>query len=352
MKKKIRLDDIAIYPQFQTRVFENGALWDEATVEEYAAALAGDLDFPPVIVWMRDNQYILGAGFHRLEAYRRAKRATIPAIIHHWQDDDWAMKTAENENLEHLKSGKPYTIEERKKIFFAWLKRRDTRRYWSNVALAELLRVSHMTIKRWRDEYAAANPDDDSNNSNNVKVITRDGRQMDVSNIGRRPEPAELRAELREVENKLAAEAAAARLRKAQTDEEYATATARLEQLANNTNAYIALATAPPPPASIPRPADVLAAHLTTPVITDQYQKTFWQMTERFLYGEKRAIAEPNANRRAMEAAVFCLEQIAILLSHADPDRWQPEARAKIAEALGVALRQLETTEDNWSASS
>ena len=79
----LRVDDVTR----DARIHVRGAI-DEAVVEEYAERLADDVWFPPVVVFRDGSRYSLADGFHRLEAFRRAGREQIEALVHVGTPDD------------------------------------------------------------------------------------------------------------------------------------------------------------------------------------------------------------------------------------------------------------------------
>lgn len=60
---------------------QSRAAINDDTVAEYAEALEGGAEFPPVTVYHDGTDYWLADGFHRVAAYRAAGRAEIPADV-------------------------------------------------------------------------------------------------------------------------------------------------------------------------------------------------------------------------------------------------------------------------------
>ena len=56
---------------------------DDDLVLEYAEALAEGAQFPPIVVFRSDAGDLLADGFHRVRAYRKARRLEIEADVHH-----------------------------------------------------------------------------------------------------------------------------------------------------------------------------------------------------------------------------------------------------------------------------
>lgn len=67
--------------QIETRGTQTRAHLDEETLVAYADAWTRGDNFPPLDVFQDGRRYWLGGGFHRLEAAKRAKRASVPAHI-------------------------------------------------------------------------------------------------------------------------------------------------------------------------------------------------------------------------------------------------------------------------------
>jgi len=72
----------------------------DSAVEEYAAIVKAGQDMDPIKVFHDAETYHLAAGFHRVEAYRRAGRTDIPAEIR--QGGRWeAIQAGIKSNLAH-----------------------------------------------------------------------------------------------------------------------------------------------------------------------------------------------------------------------------------------------------------
>ena len=71
---KISISEIRINGGTQSR-----ASIDRQVVGDYADAMTGGASFPPVVVYFDGADYWLADGFHRYEAYARAKIDTVPA---------------------------------------------------------------------------------------------------------------------------------------------------------------------------------------------------------------------------------------------------------------------------------
>lgn len=74
------LIDELLYPR-------NELSWRD--VQRYIAALQLGAEFPPVVVGKRDHRYVMIDGRHRYEAFRRAKKEKIPALVSKLPEPQW-----------------------------------------------------------------------------------------------------------------------------------------------------------------------------------------------------------------------------------------------------------------------
>ncbi len=95
MTKKIKLSDIVTDAGTQVRAGLN-----EATVTEYAEALADGAKFPPVIVFHDGDRYIAADGFHRIHAAIRNGATQIECDVRKGNKSD-ALKFALGCNAHH-----------------------------------------------------------------------------------------------------------------------------------------------------------------------------------------------------------------------------------------------------------
>ena len=95
MTKKLKLSEIVTDAGTQVRAGLN-----EATVADYAEALAAGGKFPPVIVFLDGNRHIAADGFHRIEAVRRIGATQIECDIRRGSKVD-ALKFALGCNAHH-----------------------------------------------------------------------------------------------------------------------------------------------------------------------------------------------------------------------------------------------------------
>ena len=95
MTKKLKLSEIVTDAGTQVRAGLN-----EATVAEYAEALAGGAKFPPVVVFHDGSRYVAADGFHRIHAASRAGATQIECDVRKGGKAD-ALKFALGCNAHH-----------------------------------------------------------------------------------------------------------------------------------------------------------------------------------------------------------------------------------------------------------
>lgn len=177
------IDKITIDERAQTRV--NGL--DDATVAQYALDLENGSVFPPIVVLWDDSTYWLGAGFHRIAAYKRRGVEQVQAVI-----KPGGLREARFENY-HANNKHGLQIDEqtrRAHLFWLlcdseWMRRSDS---W----LAEETGISDKTIKRIREEHrklrsCGINPETYSEQVNQVKNLRESGKWESIPE----PEPQE-----------------------------------------------------------------------------------------------------------------------------------------------------------------
>src|SRR5208283_2317669 len=92
---RLKLDSIRLDAGTQTR-----AHIDDATVAEYAEAMAHGDRFPPVIVFQNNGEFIMADGFHRHKAAHRARLKHLLAEIRQGSRKD-ALRFALGANHKH-----------------------------------------------------------------------------------------------------------------------------------------------------------------------------------------------------------------------------------------------------------
>ncbi|MFA7386068.1 MAG: hypothetical protein WCZ87_00250 [Thiohalobacteraceae bacterium] len=152
--RRIGLPEITVDAEIQVRA--RGL--DEARVEQYVEFLLNGGTFKdPIVLYQAGEPLLLSAGFHRVEAYRRAIERFQPTDDVHelaplmaeirTGGREAAIEWAEEDNLAH---GKELSEEDK----FNLLERRYKRGHrwvgYSDRAIAATLGVAHTTVGRWR----------------------------------------------------------------------------------------------------------------------------------------------------------------------------------------------------------
>jgi uncharacterized ParB-like nuclease family protein len=84
----------------------------EDKVKEYVDMIESGVEFDPILVWDKGNEYWVIDGVHRIEAHRRAGRSIIKAeLISCKNETDYRIKAIQA----NLKHGLP--LKKRKKLF-------------------------------------------------------------------------------------------------------------------------------------------------------------------------------------------------------------------------------------------
>jgi len=178
MQVKIPLSKIKADARLQHRV---GGL-DAEHVAALAERLTEDKDFdlPPIDAVQEESAFHVWDGWHRVEAYRAAKRRDIPASV---SKGDWrdAWVKSLGANALHGKGRTNADIEAVLKATFA---DKETAKN-SDSEIARIVGVNRSTVTRWRERLSCA-PAQDAPRS-----VTRNGTTypMNTANIGRKPTP-------------------------------------------------------------------------------------------------------------------------------------------------------------------
>lgn len=147
---------------------------DQATVGEYAEAMAGGSMFPPVIVYYDGETHWLADGFHRLAAHKRARPdSAIPVEIRQGTRRD-AVLCAVGSNASH---GLRRTNDDKRNAVMTLL-RDDEWGKWSSREIGRVAQVSHNFVNELRRSLSS----DDSERT----YMTRHGTTaiMQTENIG------------------------------------------------------------------------------------------------------------------------------------------------------------------------
>ena len=111
-------------------------------VEKYARQIEEGVEFEPIVVWKRGEEYWLVDGAHRLEAHRKVGKEKIKAVIREDINDEIEYRIeAIRYNLKHGVALKPEERIQNAQILY--------RLGVSEEKLKEIFGVSERTIKRW-----------------------------------------------------------------------------------------------------------------------------------------------------------------------------------------------------------
>lgn len=140
MQQRIKLSAIETCAGTQTRVAIN-----EDVVAEYAEAMTGGAEFPPVVVFHDSTTYYLADGFHRTLAATRIKLKEIDADVHKGTKQD-ALIYSLGANQTH---GLPRTNKDKRQCVTIALREFAD---WSDRRIAEVCGVGHQLVGSIRAE--------------------------------------------------------------------------------------------------------------------------------------------------------------------------------------------------------
>ena len=123
------------------------AAGSDATIRDYAEALAAGATFPPVTVFHDGEAFFLADGFHRLEAHRLAGITEIIAEIHEGDARDAKLHAA-GSNYAH---GLQRTHADKRKAITTLLTDPEWKE-WSDREIAKRTHVDHKTVAKLRRE--------------------------------------------------------------------------------------------------------------------------------------------------------------------------------------------------------
>lgn len=170
--KQVELQSITVKEEVQQREDLN-----MECVEEYAEEIAKGTQFPPLVVFSDGESIFLADGRHRYEAYKLAGVESVTVIVIEGGLRD-AILHAVGANTDH---GLRRTNADKRKAVITLLQDEEWK-CWSDGVIAEKCRVSQAFVSRLRNELT-------QNGFESASVrIGKDGRAIDVSNIGTRAE--------------------------------------------------------------------------------------------------------------------------------------------------------------------
>ncbi|MBU1746175.1 MAG: hypothetical protein KKA73_00670, partial [Chloroflexi bacterium] len=170
---------------------------DYRIVAAYAEAITNGAEFPPIVVFSTEMQFLVADGFHRVAAHQAARRPQIRMEMRQGTRQD-ALIYAATANVAH---GRAMTQAEKREAGYRLIQLTDL----SNREIGRRLAVSEGSVRNWRDALSAQScadsqvdePDeaDESDDGEDlVRTVTRGDTtyKMAVANIGQStPLPAE-----------------------------------------------------------------------------------------------------------------------------------------------------------------
>tara|TARA_R110000824_G_scaffold215443_1_gene401916 strand:+ start:282 stop:1163 length:882 start_codon:yes stop_codon:yes gene_type:complete len=163
----LKIEDIKINGDTQPRVSI-----DDLAVADYAYAYESGEDMPPVVVFFDGVNHWLADGFHRWHAARRAVLTNLPATIKDGTREDaqwYAISANQTHGLRRSNKDK------RRSVTMAL----GIESRWSDYQIGEHVGVSHEMVRMVRASLA--------NSASDTTRKTRDGREIDTTNIGGSP---------------------------------------------------------------------------------------------------------------------------------------------------------------------
>lgn len=167
--KTIDISSIRINGGTQSRAAIN-----KDVVAEYAEAMEGGATFPPVIVFYDGADYWLADGFHRYEAYARARVNKVPADVRQGTQRD-AILYSVGANASH---GLRRTNDDKRRAVMVLLNDPEWSK-WSNREIARQCAVSEWMVRDARGSIC-------ENLADSSRTVTRGGTtfQQETAKIG------------------------------------------------------------------------------------------------------------------------------------------------------------------------
>lgn len=149
MNKAIPLDLVRHDPDLQMRT----AGIDVGVVADYAEAMTGGAEFPPIVVFFDGEGYWPGDGFHRLAAAAQAERESILADVREGGKRE-ALLFAVGANANH---GLRRTAADKRRSVLAMLRDPEWSK-WSDREIGKRCAVDHKTVAKVRAELTGEIP--------------------------------------------------------------------------------------------------------------------------------------------------------------------------------------------------
>lgn len=173
--QEIKINKIIVDNEIQSRTGLN-----EKYISEYVEELQIGAQFPPVELFFDGNLYFLTDGFHRHQAFRKAGKKTITAIIHeggHREAILYSVGVNANHGIRRTNEDKQRAVRK--------LLDDDDWYTWSDGEIAKRCAVSQPFVSKLRRELTQ------NGFESSVERKGADGRTIDTSNIGKEKSPEE-----------------------------------------------------------------------------------------------------------------------------------------------------------------
>ena len=157
---KLEIKNIRLDKSMQPRAYMN-----EDIIAEYAEAIKDGAEFPPITVYFDSVYYWLADGYHRYFAHKSAAQTEIECdIVNGTRRDAILHSVGVND-----KHGLRRTNDDKRKAIMTLLDDMEWSE-WSDHKIAEICRVSHVTVGRVRKSLQKESPDE-------VKYINKHGQE-------------------------------------------------------------------------------------------------------------------------------------------------------------------------------
>ena len=176
--QKVKISKIIVDDEIQSRTGLN-----EQYIKEYHEEIELGSQFPPVELFFDGQYYFLTDGFHRHQAFKKAGKKTIPAIIHEGGHRE-AILHSVGVNANH---GIRRTNEDKQRAVHKLLDDDDWC-LWSDGEIAKRCAVSQPFVSKLRRESTQ------NGSESPPQRKGADGRIINTSNIGKEPKSSEEQA--------------------------------------------------------------------------------------------------------------------------------------------------------------
>ncbi len=155
---------------------------DPETVADYADAMQGGAEFPPVIVYYDGNQYWLADGFHRLQAWVSAwpERTGIPAEVRQGDRREAVLHSVGANDAHGLRR----TNEDKRRAVLRLMEDAEWGK-WSNREIARRCNVAEGLVRKVKEDAGL----DTAHSTQYLHPKTGAVTTMQTGNIGKRAEP-------------------------------------------------------------------------------------------------------------------------------------------------------------------